>query len=109
MKEIDAALTNLETPTIAQTLGDLSLAQFWLQKVETVARLPQLSVDARTLQIYEIVLEDFFNYENRVDAALGAHNKPRYSTHIQDGSVILDPNTDSRETNIPFVLAEYSE
>ena len=103
-REVDEALNNLRTPTIAQTLGDLSLAQFWLQKVGTLATLAHASSDVFVQDFYATLLEKFFNYENAVHIALGTHRKPRYSTSF-NGAVMLLENINRRDVNRVFRIS----
>lgn len=95
--KVQEAATKLRPETIAQTLADLSVAQFWFQKVNAVAVISTKIKDAEIAGFYTILLYHFANYETAVDNLLMGHPPPVYSTYVEGAMVHLGPNSKPRQ------------
>ena len=101
-KKIEEAFENMVPPSTIQTLADLSIAQFWMQKVGVLSSIARSRTNEPISNAYSTIVEYFANYESAVEKMLGDQPKPTYLTLVQGPIVYLERNTNPRAGNMVF-------
>ena len=102
----------MENAPAVQIHADLSVAQFWMQKVAVLAAMAQAGTrtqGATISNLYSLIVQYFANYENEVAKKLMNHAKPAFLTLVRGNLVSLGRNTEPRDGNYSFADPEFSE